>query len=132
VKIPTVKISNVKIRNANFPKDEIPNANFQNAIRVKIPKIKIHYFSLPKNFKKLPKLVENFLIIIVVVQRSRVFTGQFAAVQLAAAELAAAEFAAAEFTAAFYSLTGGDKLFSPTAHFTPARWNRRSGFRKEI
>ena len=42
----------VRIPNANFLKVKIPNANFLNAIKLEIPKIKIHYFGLPKNSKK--------------------------------------------------------------------------------
>ena len=52
VKIPNVKIQNVKILNVKIP----------NAIRQKIPKIEVYYFGLPKNSKKISKIIWKFQI----------------------------------------------------------------------
>jgi len=57
---PKVKILKVKILKIKIPKVKITNANFPSAVRLKIPKIEMHYFGLPKNSKKWPKLFENF------------------------------------------------------------------------
>ena len=51
-KIPKVKIT--KIPNTNFPRVRIPNV-----IRLKILKIEIHYFGLPKNFKNYYKCLKK-------------------------------------------------------------------------
>ena len=45
--IPNVKIPNVKI----------PNVKIPNAIRQKFPKIEAYYFGLPKNSKKIFKII---------------------------------------------------------------------------
>ena len=57
----TAQNPEVDIPNVNNPNDKIPNVKIMNvkipkAIRQKIPKIKVYYFGLPKNSKKISKI----------------------------------------------------------------------------
>ena len=50
--IPNVKIPNVKILNVKIPNFKIPNAIWQKTL-----KIEVYYFGLPKNSKKISKII---------------------------------------------------------------------------
>jgi len=57
VKNPNVNILNEKILNVKILNVKIPNVKIPNAIRQKIPKIKVYYFGLSKNSKKISKII---------------------------------------------------------------------------